>query len=211
MKQWKKPGGLVIGITGGIACGKSEVGRWLAAQGLDVVDSDALAHQAIQPDGAAYADVVAYFGAAVVADDGTIDRRALGRRVFADATARAALNERVHPVVRQAWRAWAAALRQRDAVGVVLIPLLFEVGAETEMDVTICVTADEEQVLHRLQERGLSAEESRQRIAAQMPLEEKRRRADYVIENNESLQRLTDQTRAVLQRIQEKENISHGG
>ena len=211
MGHWVKPGGWLIGVTGGIACGKSEVGRLLAEAGIEVRDSDQIAHEVIAPEGPAYRGVVDHFGPSILKSDGSVDRSVLGGRVFADPVQRQALNALVHPHVRAAWRKWAVSVRQRNVVGAVLIPLLYEVGAENEMDVVICVAASAEKVMERLQSRKLSAEEARQRIHSQMPLAEKMKRADYIIENNESLDRLADQTKAVLASLEEKENITYAG
>jgi dephospho-CoA kinase len=211
MGHWIKPGGWIIGVTGGIACGKSEVGKLLADAGIDVRDSDQIAHAVMARDGAAYRGVVEYFGDSLVKPDGEIDRAILGARVFADPEERAVLNALVHPHVRKIWQEWAASVRRRNAVGAILIPLLYEVGADRDMDVVICVAASTETVMERLQSRKLSANEARQRINSQMPLSEKMKRADYIIENNESLQRLADQAQAVLASLQEKENITYAG
>ncbi len=199
------PGGRAIGVTGGIACGKSEVGRILEHAGVAVLDTDRVAHEAMAPGQAAYRRVVDYFGRAVVAADGTIDRSRLGAVVFADPDARRALNERVHPEVRRRWRDWVARMRAQDRVAAVIIPLLYEVGADTGWDAIICVAADERVARERLMERGLGEEQIRQRWASQMPVADKVRKADYVIENNGTLDELETRTLKVLQQILSKE------
>ncbi len=204
------PGGRLIGITGGIACGKSEVGRILAEAGVDVQDSDAMAHEAIARGGPAYDEVIRRFGRTIVGPDEEIDRAILGERVFADPAERAALNALVHPHVRRAWRTWADEVRASGRMGAVLIPLLFEVGAEKDVDEVWCVAASEDLVVTRLARRGLTEEQTRKRIAAQMPLKEKMRRADVVIENNGSLEELKEETLQKLQTILSKEIKEHG-
>lgn len=208
---WNIPGGLIIGVTGGIACGKSEVGRILAEAGVEVRDTDIMARETMKIGGAAYDDVVSHFGRTILREGGTIDRGTLGARVFADEAERAALNRMVHPHVRRAWKEWAADVRARNMTGAVLIPLLFEVGAETDVDVVWCVAASEERVLDRLARRGLSKEQARLRIASQMPLSEKKRRSDYVIENNGALEDLKNETLRLLQYpFSRKETKEHG-
>lgn len=197
--------GLLVGITGGIACGKSEVGRILASMGVPVCDTDQLAHEAMAPDGPAYAAVLHHFGSAMLRGDGTIDRGRLADVVFDNARERAALNALVHPHVRAAWRAWVKAeCAAHDAVAVI-VPLLFEVGADTEMNATICVTATEYRIRERLAARGWTAAQAAARQAAQMALAEKIRRSDYIINNNGTRTELEAETRRVWQGLLRKE------
>jgi len=100
------PQALILGITGGIACGKTETGRILSAEGFKVLDSDFLAHELMGKGRSVYAAVVKHFGDAILAEDGEIDRAKLGKKVFADPQVREALNRLVHPAVDQAWRQW---------------------------------------------------------------------------------------------------------
>ena len=204
------PGGLAIGVTGGIGCGKSAVGRILAEAGVQVRDADQIAHQVIAPDGAAYAAVRERFGASICTADGHIDRRALGERVFADQAEREALNRIVHPFVRRIWRGWMTSVLQADGVAAIVVPLLFEVKADKDVQVVIGVVASPDAIYERLAKRGLSREQADQRIAAQMAVDEKMRRSDYVIENKGTLQDLENATRAVLHTILEKERDRHG-
>ena len=203
-------GGCVIGVTGGIACGKSEVGRILAEAGVAVRDADAIAHDVMAPDGAAYEAVCARFGREILRADGHIDRRRLGARVFSDPAALADLNRLVHPAVRKIWRDWLSAQRAGSAWSALIVPLLFEVGAEQEMDVVIGVVAPEARVRERLQRRGLSPLDAARRIAAQWPVAEKMRRADVVIENAGSLEDLERRTLDVLNTMVKKERAHHG-
>lgn len=202
-------GGYLLGLTGGIACGKSVVGRVLESEGVQVLDTDHLAHEVLAPDGAAFDAVIARFGREMLAPDGTIDRRLLGAQVFAEPAARMELNALVHPHVRRLWHTWAQRLKADNRVGAVIIPLLFEVGADREVDRVWCVVATEERVLERLYARGLTEAQGRQRIASQWPLALKAERADDVLENNGTVEELTEKTRRLWRRIFEKEIEKH--
>jgi len=174
---------IILGITGGIACGKTETGRILSAEGFKVLDSDFLAHELMGKGRPVYAEVVGHFGDEILAEDGEINRAKLGRKIFSDPGERAALNRLVHPAVIEAAKEWIKDCREACEDAAVLVPLLFEAGWTEGWDAVICVTAPEEQVFQRLEKRGLSKEATRERIAAQMPLTEKADQADFVIEN----------------------------
>ncbi len=195
---------LVLGVTGGVGCGKSEVGRILERWGWAVCDADDLAHEALAPGGAAYGPVVEWFGARILAPDGTVARDRLAQIVFQDARARAELNARLHPVVCRALREWLEGpAREKDAAAIV--PLLFEAGWTAGWTAILCVVASDQTVRERLARRGWSEEESLRRIAAQWPLEEKKKRADYVIKNDGTLAELERAVRCVVDRIGEQE------
>lgn len=172
-----------VAITGGIACGKSLFSHDLSQLGVDILDADDVVHRLEEPGGAAVDAIVKLFGEAVRRPDGGIDRAALGAQVFADDTARARLNGVVHPLVKTAIQAWLAAPGPRIKAAV--IPLLFEVEWDTGWDVIICLVSSEAVQLERLMRvRGLSEEQARRRIAAQMPLAEKAARAHLVVNND---------------------------
>ena len=196
---------VLVGLTGGIGAGKSTVAGVLRGRGVAVLDTDHVAREAVAPGGAAYRGVVDVFGPGVVARDGTIDRAALANRVFQSGAEREKLNAIVHPAVREVWQAWVAERRQADESAVVVIPLLFEVGATEGWDAIVCVVADDDVVLERLRGRGWSDEESRRRMAAQWTPAEKRRRSDFVIENNTTLNDLERDVMETWQRITNKE------
>jgi dephospho-CoA kinase len=171
-----------IALTGGIACGKSTLAGFLAEGGCAVLDTDLLTHALEGPGGRAVAPVVAAFGTAMQAPDGGVDRARLGALVFRDAEARMRLNRIVHPLIREELEAW---LRQPSGQPrVAVVPLLFEVGWDAEWDDIVCVACAPEEQLRRLQARGLSEEAARARVAAQMPLAEKVRRATRVVWND---------------------------
>jgi dephospho-CoA kinase len=177
------PQAVILGITGGIACGKTETGRILSAEGFKVLDSDFLAHELMGKGRSVYVEVVKHFGAEILAADGEIDRAGLGKKVFADSQAREALNRLVHPAVIAAGKEWIEECREAQEDAAVLVPLLFEAGWTEGWDAVVCVTAPEEQIFQRLEKRGMSREEARKRIAAQMPQPEKAARAGFIIEN----------------------------
>lgn len=177
---------LHIGLTGGIASGKSTVADLLAAHGAVIVDSDRLAREVVQPGTAGLARVVERFGTDVLATDGSLDRAALGRIVFADPSARADLEAIVHPLVRER-AAELAASAPAEAVVVQVIPLLVETGQAGDFDHVVVVDVDPEVQLTRLEQRdGFGPAEAAARVAAQTSRELRLRAADVVIDNSGS-------------------------
>lgn len=174
---------LRAGLTGGIACGKSHVLRRLAAAGCHVLDLDRASREVMAPGGAAYADVVAAFGAGILAPDGGIDRAALGRLVFADGEARARLNALVHPRIREAEAAFSSRHAGRPgAVVVVDGALLVEVGMHLRFDRLVAVHCSPAEQLARLKARDrLDEAAARARVAAQMSQDEKRAFAHFAV------------------------------
>lgn len=175
----------VIGLTGGIASGKSTAAEALRRLGAPVVDADELAHRAIAPGGAAYELVREAFGDEVVGPDGTIDRKRLGRIVFRDPEARRRLESIVHPAVSRALAEWVEAERARGAPAVVLvIPLLVETGWDRRVDEVWVVDVPEDVQIARLRARdGLEEEEARRRVRAQAPRAVRLRAATRVFRN----------------------------
>jgi dephospho-CoA kinase len=170
-----------VALTGGIATGKSWVRRRFAHHGVPTIDADVLAHAALAPGTPGAARILERFGTAVQSTDGSIDRKALGGIVFRDEKARRELEAIVHPAVYEAIEAWFAALPP-VAYAVADIPLLYETGREADFDTVVVTTCAPDEQVRRLTSRdGLSVDEARQRIHAQLPLAEKARRADYVI------------------------------
>ena len=175
---------LRVGLTGGIASGKSAVADELAVHGAVVVDADVLAREVVEPGTPGLAAVVDRFGPEVLTPDGRLDRPQLGRLVFADAAARRDLEQIVHPAVR----ARAAELERAapaDAVVVHVIPLLVETGQADDFDLCVVVDLDRETQLQRLQQRNdLSREEAEARLAAQATREQRLAVADRVLDNS---------------------------
>jgi len=162
--------------------GKTTSALLLRSRGVRVVDTDDLARQVVEPGQSALAEVVAAFGADIVGPDGRLRRKELAQRVFADAAARRELEAILHPRIRALWRAQVETWRrQGHPLAVVVIPLLFETKAETELDATICVACGRATQIERLLARGWSAEQIEQRNHAQWPIEQKIARADYLI------------------------------
>jgi dephospho-CoA kinase len=175
----------VIGLTGGIATGKSTLAALLRARGAPVVDADALARAAVEPGTPALAEIARTFGADVLRPDGALDRKALAARVFADPEARRRLEAITHPAVRRAMREETARLAaQGHALAFYDTPLLYEVGLEAQLDAVVVVWAPRDLQRERLIRRdGLAGAAADARLAAQLPVDEKAARADFVVEN----------------------------
>lgn len=176
---------LVIGLTGGIASGKSTVARILERLGATIIDADLLAREAVLPGTPAHRAIVAAFGTEVLLPDATIDRKALGRIVFANPDARRRLEAITHPAIARLSQARLAEARRSDAPAVFYVaPLLIEAGAADRVDDIWVVYADRETQLARLTERdGIGRGEAEQRLAAQMPMDEKASYGSAVIDN----------------------------
>ncbi len=175
----------VIGVTGGIASGKTTFAGLLRARGVPVLDADALARSAVAPGSPALAEIAHAFGPDVLAADGSLDRRRMADLVFADAGARRRLEAITHPAVRRAVEEETARLA---AAGHELVfydtPLLFEVGLERTLDSVVVVWAPPDVQRARLAARdGLGLAEADARLAAQLPIDDKAARADFVVEN----------------------------
>jgi dephospho-CoA kinase len=182
-----------IGLTGGIASGKSSVGRLLAAQGLPLLDADVYAREALAPGSPGGQAVLERYGAGVRAPGGAIDRAALGQIVFSDGAERRWLEELVHPLVRARFAAELEALVAEPLV-VLVVPLLFEAGLEALCSEVWLVDCNETQQLQRLMARdGLGEADARARIAAQWPLARKRQLADVVLNNRGGPEQLATQ------------------
>ncbi len=183
-----------IALTGGIACGKSEVAGILSGMGVPVLDTDQVGHELLHPGHAIFEKVISVFGRDIVNSEGLIDRRRLGRIVFAGDEARERLNALLHPAIYQEAFSWLASHRAGHSHAVVMVPLLYETAAEKKFDRVIVVAAREDLMLRRMRMRGWTDEEAKARMKAQISLREKIRRADVVIYNNEDLPSLKTRT-----------------
>ncbi len=176
-----------IGLTGGIACGKSTVSRLLASRGAIVIDADILAREVVEPGAPALAEVVRVFGPDMLNEDGTLNRKQLGKVVFDNEAKRKRLEELLHPAIIQLMqeRMAEAERLQPDKLVVADVPLLYEAQMEDMFQEVLVVAASREVQLERLMQRdGLSGEEAELRIDAQMPLEWKKEWADVIIDNS---------------------------
>ena len=183
-----------VGLTGGIACGKTAVAKLLAEKyGATLIDADQLAREVVEPGRPAYRQIVDHFGPKVVKPDNSLDRKLLAALVFGDPGERAKLESMIHPRVRELARSKVAAYAAMPALGrprlvVEAVPLLFEVGLEHEFDEVWVVNCGREQQIERLMARDhIEREEALARLNAQWPLENKVGRADRVVDNSGSL------------------------
>ena len=180
----------ILGLTGGIACGKSSASAFLAGMGAEVIDADRISRAVTAPGGEALPAIMREFGPGVFDAEGRLDRRELGRLVFADDAQRRRLEGIIHPLVQQqTFRR----IRELDAAGVscaVLdVPLLYETGMDVLCDEVWLLAVPHEEQLRRVMERdSLSEEQALERIESQMPMEEKQARCDRVIWTNRSIQ-----------------------
>jgi dephospho-CoA kinase len=197
MPALKRHRRLILGITGGIATGKSTVLSLLARRGIPTISADRLAHDCIRRGRASYRAILSTFGAQVLGSGKQIDRKKLGKIVFADPKARRKLERIVHPCVLKELQKF---VRGKTGLIALDIPLLYEAGYERFVDFVIVVSSTKNRQIERLhRRRGLNRQEALRRIAAQMPLSVKRRRADFVILNSRSLAFLRQQVVALFQ------------
>lgn len=199
----------IVGLTGGIASGKSTVSGMLRARGCPVVDADGLARQVVEPGTPALDDIKTRWGDAIVGSDGALDRRALGRIVFADPEARRQLEAITHPRIAQAAReAFDALAGQGHRVAFYDHPLLVEMGQWQDFDAVVVVSAPAEIQRARLLERDpdLSPHDADARIASQFPAHRKESVATHVIVNDATLDELEERVDAMLIALEEKLN-----
>lgn len=175
-----------LGLTGGIACGKSTVCRHLAGKGWFVIQTDKLGRQCLEPGTVGYKKVVDAFGPSILNKDQSVDRSRLGCIVFSDAASREQLNSILHPIIRDLWQGQLKThLEKHPGVpAVVEIPLLFETRAESSFVRTVSIGCSREQQLQRMRARGWDEEESDRRLRAQWPLADKMKMSDHVIWND---------------------------
>lgn len=197
---------LTVGLTGSVASGKSTVARLWADEGVPVVSADDLARRVVEPGSEGLAEVVEAFGPGVLAPDGTLDRDALRDRVFRDSGARRRLEAILHPRIAALREGWTAARRAEGAELVVAeIPLLYEAGLADDFDVVVVVHASTRERLRRLvEERGLEPDDARRIMESQMDADEKRRRADRVLENDGTRDDLGRAARALLDELRDR-------
>lgn len=197
---------LTVGLTGGIASGKSTVDAMFEALGARVIDADEIVHSLLAPGGTAAPSIIEAFGPALAAPGGGVDRAALGALVFTDAQARARLERIVHPLVTEeiGRRIIEHARRPDPPIVIIDAALLVETGADSQFDRLVVITCREEtQVARLVSSRGLSPEEALRKVRAQASSEEKAARADYRIVNDGGLEQTLAQVRAVYEALLE--------
>lgn len=195
----------IVGLTGSLKTGKSTVAKILKGKGAKVVDADQLAHQAIQPQGKCFKKIVRVFGSEILSK-GEIDRRKLGKRVFNDQRALLKLEQIIHPVVIQEIKAFIKNDRKKKINDVVVldVPLLIEAGLDRLVDLTIVVSSKQQlQIKRAVKQLHISPQQARARIAAQMPLKQKIKWADYVISNDGSIPNLRKKVNLIWQKVQQ--------
>ncbi|MHB8908198.1 MAG: dephospho-CoA kinase [Syntrophales bacterium] len=201
---------LNVGLTGGIASGKSTVARMLAEKGAMLIDFDEIAHAVEVPDGPAWREIVSHFGREFLRADRTIDRRKLGAVVFADRDKLNLLNGLVHPAVFAEWQRRREEIRKilPDAIVLSDIPLLIEAGVKKMVDLVILVyVPPEEQIVRLMARDGYSRDEAVQRLASQMPIEEKLPAADIVIRNDGTLEKTRMQINDLWEELKKREAL----
>lgn len=195
---------LKVGLTGGLACGKSTVAEVLREAGCEVLDADRLGHLAIEPGGPAYQAVLDAFGADLLDADGKIRRALLGQRVFQQPEQLARLNALVHPAIVAQVEERCRDFRHRHPRGILVVDaaLIFEAGMEGHFDKIVVVDCDPEKQVARFVGKGLgSEEEARRRMAAQLPREQKLSRADVVVDSSGSLEETRRRARELFQTL----------
>jgi dephospho-CoA kinase len=198
---------LLVGLTGGIASGKSVVAARLAEHGAVVVDADVIARQVVEPGTPALARIAQEFGPSVLAPDGSLDRAALGAIIFSDEEKRLLLNSITHPaILDESQRQFAAAgAADPGAVVVYDVPLLSEARSRAEFDVVVVVSAPEDTRIERMVSlRGMSLEEATRRIRSQVPEEARRALADIIIESGGTLDETLAQADAVWDQLRQR-------
>ena len=194
----------VAGLTGGIASGKSTVAGWFASWGAYVVDADQVARDIVDPGAPAFDAVVERFGAAILTEEGAIDRMELGRIVFDSDADRQALEAILHPIIREESQRRFTDHAGKAPLGIYEASLLVETGAFKDFDCLIVAACKPETQVARLMERdGLTEEDARKRLAAQFPLEEKVELADHVIDTDGTLEETQARSRAVWDNLKE--------
>jgi dephospho-CoA kinase len=193
---------VLLGLTGGIGMGKSTAATLLLEQNIPVTDTDVLARQVVEPGQPALAEIALVFGKELIAPDGRLHRQLLAERAFADPERRAQLEAILHPRIRNLWQAQVRGWREEQrAIGVVVIPLLYETDATSQFDAVLCVACSSLTQRERLQPRGWTQAHLEQRLAAQWPIEKKIALADFVIWTEGALSVHAEQLKRILGEI----------
>jgi len=191
-----------VGLTGGLASGKSTVAQMLDARGIPVFDADVAVHELYLPGCDGTRAVTELFGPAVLDAEGSVDRQELAERVLSDSEARSRLETAIHPMVRRRVAVWLRSL-DNESVAVVEAALLVETGSYRNYDVLVVVWCEPEQQFERALARGVPRDRARRLLAAQTPLDQKRQLADVVVDNRGSLKDLEDEVNRAYSEIQD--------
>jgi len=195
---------LIVGLTGGVASGKTAVSQVLREEGAYIIDADQIARELVQPDKPAWNELIRAFGKEILQEDGSIHRRKLADKVFTEPQQRKVLNQILHPRIEEEMDRRIKEIGQKDPEAIVVIdaPLLVELGMHRKVDRLIVVTSTQMQQMERLKERdGRSSEEALRVLSSQMPVEEKVKLADFVIRNEGSLEETKKRAKEVFKEL----------
>ena len=197
---------LIVGLTGGVATGKTAVSQVLREEGAYIIDADQIARELVQPYKPAWNEIVRAFGKEILQEDRSIDRKELADKVFADPEQREVLNQILHPRIKEEITRRAREIGQKDPEAIVVIdaPLLVELGMHHNVDRLIVVTSTQMQQVERLKKRdGRSTEEALGLLSSQMPVEEKAKLADFVVRNEGSLEEMKKRAKEVFKELKQ--------
>jgi dephospho-CoA kinase len=195
---------LIVGLTGGVASGKTTISQLLREEGAYLIDADQIAREVVRPHTPAWNELTQVFGKEILQEDGSIHRKRLAAKVFSDPEQRNLLNQILHPRIKAEMNKRVKEIGQKDPHAIIVIDaaLLIELGDHREMDKVIVVTATEKQQIERLKKRdGVDQKEAQKVLSSQMPLEEKMKVADFVICNERSFEETKRRVREVFQEL----------
>jgi dephospho-CoA kinase len=195
---------LIVGLTGGVASGKTAISQVLKEEGAYIIDADQIARELVQPHKPAWNELIRAFGKEILQEDGSIHRKKLADKVFADPKKRKLLNQILHPRIKEEMGRRTKEIGQKDPEAIVVIdaPLIVELGDHREMDKLIVVASTQTQQIERLKERdGIGPEEALRILSSQMPVEEKVNLADFVIRNEGSLEKMKKRAKGVFKEL----------
>jgi dephospho-CoA kinase len=195
---------LIVGLTGGVASGKTAISQVLKEEGAYIIDADQIARELVQPHKPAWNELIRAFGKEILQEDGSIHRKKLADQVFADPKKRKLLNQILHPRIKEEMDRRTKEIGQKDPEAIVVIdaPLIVELGDHREMDKLIVVASTQTQQIERLKERdGIGPEEALRILSSQMPVEEKVNLADFVIRNEGSFEETKKRAKEVFKEL----------
>ena len=195
---------LIVGLTGGVASGKTAVSQVLKEEGAYIIDADQIARELVEPHRPAWSELIKAFGQEILQEDGSIQRKKLADKVFVDPKQRKLLNQILHPRIKEEMDRRTKEIGEKDPQAIVVIdaPLMVELGDHREMDKLIVVTSTQTQQIERLKDRDrTNTEEALRIVFSQMPLEEKLKFADYVIRNEGSMEETRKRAKEVYQEL----------